>query len=207
AGPSGKGPVRLGFFRLAADAFIAPIPTEFSLVLQDLVIPVEDVDDPEVRDVFQIAGIDALTFSQDLRLKWHADSETLAIEQTATGVKDMGSYAMKARVSGVPRSLFERPETAPDALGTMTFDSLSATLENDGLVAIIRRKGAEEAGVSERAFVSMTAELARSEIADAVGDAFADQAAAALRTFLDDGRQIVLEAAPAAPVPLVQIIG
>ncbi len=197
--------IRLGALVIDLDRFRRAVPTTVSAKLDHFVVPT-GLADAEGRRVLGDLGYAELDISAALRLAWNETAKEIAVDTADLAIADMGRIEVKARLAGIPASLFLHPETIPDALPGIGLVEASATCVDASFVGRLIRKLARD----DRT----TTEKVRRRLAKEMSALFAEvrdptrrrRMVEEARRFLDRTTSITLEVRPPAPVPIVEIL-
>lgn len=139
--------VGLGTFEIkAADQFNG-IPTNLSLIIDKLTVPVvEGAGNPAARDLIAM-GYRNLDLSAKLDLGWNATSNELAIRTLSFGGGGMGQFEASGTIGNVTKDLFSSDLALAQiaALGA-TARNVQAKLQNLGLFEKLVENEARKAG-------------------------------------------------------------
>ncbi|MFK8034976.1 MAG: hypothetical protein AB8B94_12605 [Hyphomicrobiales bacterium] len=199
-GPDSK----LGLSRLEMGNFINRLPTKVSATLENLEMNVADLE-PEVRAEFEKLGYERLDVSYVLSLLWDEASEILSAS-TSASFEEGGELNANAEIGGVPRSLFEDPETAQNAIVFLTFNAASVIFDDNSLVNRAMSSIAAEQGKSTE---QLSQELvgALPFVMGALNKPdFVSEVGAAVLKLLNNGGSLTATAKPGAPVSVMQVI-
>ncbi|MEP4434516.1 MAG: hypothetical protein ABJ349_20065 [Hyphomicrobiales bacterium] len=199
-GPDSK----LGLSRLEMGNFINRLPTKVSATLDDLQMNVSDLD-PAARAEFEKLGYERVNISYVLSLLWDEASEILSASSNASLV-DGGKLNADVEIGGVPRSVFENPETAQNAIAFLTFNAASVIFDDNSLVNRALTSIASEQGKEP--------EQLRQELVGALPfvmgalnkPEFVSEVSAAVLKLLQEGGSLTATAKPGAPVSVMQVI-
>lgn len=207
ANTAAKGTLRLDTLRFEQSGFL-PLPTHLLLELAGLSVPLGYVEDPEARARLEALGADPFEAALRFAFDWDEASEALAIGPFDIEIGAVGRLRFQMWLDGVPRIVFENPNAVQTALATLAFRSTEAFFADDGLTAFTLGTLAEETGQSVADAAAMIADQAEAQLAAILPDrVLAENTAAAIRRFLAEPTTIRFTAAPAAPVPVTQILG
>lgn len=201
----GIPPLSLERLRLDFAHHVRAIPTAVSIVLDRFVLPA-GLADAAGRKTLDGLGLDRFDFSAALRLAWDEPSRDLRIERLALSVADAGSIEASARFTGVPRTVFEKPEYLPLALTGIKLAEASASLTDasllDRTIALIARDTATRPEVVRRRLAKEAA---------AAFDGLRDKAAKrrfaeAVRRFVEKPSPTTLTLRPKQPLSVTEIL-
>ena len=197
--------IRLALFRLDLSRHLRAIPTVLALTVDHLVVPA-GLADADGRATLAGLGYDRVDVSLAGRLEWLEAKRELVLEGGRLAVTDLGEATVAARLTGVPRSLFLRPDTLPLTLGGIGLAEATATLTDASFGDRLVRLLAKDA--------RMKPEKVRRRLADevvaemrAIRDPVRRKAiAAAVRDFLLRPTSITFAARPKRPLALPELM-
>lgn len=195
---------KLGLSRLEMGDFIGRLPTRVSSTLENLEFNVADLE-AEGREVFEKMGYERINLSYVLSLIWDEASEILSLE-SRNALDDGGTLNAAVEIGSVPRSVFEDPETAQNALAFLTFNAASMVFDDNSIV-----DRAIEATASDQ---RKSADQLKQELLGALPFVmgalnkpdFVDEVAAAVSKLLSEGGSLTATAQPDQPVSVMQVI-
>lgn len=195
---------KLGLSRLEMGDFIGRLPTRVSSTLENLEFNVADLE-AEGREVFEKMGYERINLSYVLSLIWDEASEILSLE-SRNALDDGGTLNAAVEIGSVPRSVFEDPETAQNALAFLTFNAASMVFDDNSIVDRAIEATASDQGKS--------ADQLKQELLGALPFVmgalnkpdFVDEVAAAVSKLLSEGGSLTATAQPDQPVSVMQVI-
>lgn len=199
-GPDSK----LGLSRLEMGNFINRLPTKVSAVLEDLQMNVSDLD-PSARAEFEKLGYERVNISYVLSLLWDEATEILSASTNAS-LAEGGELNADVEIGGVPRSLFENPETAQNAVVFLTFNAASVIFDDNSLVdraltSIASEQGKEPDQLRQELVGALPFVMGALNKPD-----FVSEVSAAVLKLLNEGGSLTATAKPEAPVSVMQVI-
>lgn len=195
---------KLGLSRLEMGDFIGRLPTRVSSTLENLEFNVADLE-AEGREVFEKMGYERINLSYVLSLIWDEASEILSLE-SRNALDDGGTLNAAVEIGSVPRSVFEDPETAQNALAFLTFNAASMVFDDNSIVDRAIEATASDQGKS--------ADQLKQELLGALPFVmgalnkpdFVDEVAKAVSKLLSEGGSLTATAQPEQPVSVMQVI-
>jgi hypothetical protein len=196
--------IKLGLNRLEMSDFIGRLPTRVSSTLENLEIDVASLDD-EGREVFEKMGYNYLNVSYMLSLVWDEATELLSLV-SKNSLVDGGSLDATVDIGSVPRSVFEDPQSAQNALALLSFNAASVVFNDNSIVDRALEATASQQGKS--------ADQLKQEVLGALpflmgalnNPDFVDEVAEAVSKLLSEGGTITATASPEQPVSVMQVI-
>lgn len=196
--------IKLGLNRLEMGDFIGRLPTRVSSTLENLEFNVADLE-PESREVFEDMGYQRVNLSYMVSLVWNEASEILSLV-SKNALDDGGTLDASVDIGSVPRSVFENPETAQNALAFLTFNAASMVFNDN---SIVDRAIEATAGKQGKSAEQLKQELlgALPFLMSALNKPdFVDQVAGAVGKLLSEGGSLTATAQPDQPVSVMQVI-
>lgn len=196
--------LKLDLSRLEMGNFIGRLPTKISTNLENLQLDVSDLDQ-DARSAFEKLGYERINISYALSLLWDEASEMLSAS-TNSSLQNGGDVNADLEIGGVPRSVFENPETAQNALAFLTFNAASVVFNDSSIVDRALQSVAKE---QDKDVDQLKQELlgALPFVMSVLNKPdFVDDVSAALTKLLDDSGSIVATAKPDQPVSVMQVI-
>lgn len=199
-GPNSK----LGLSRLEMGNFINRLPTKVLATLENLQINVSDLE-PDVRVELEKLGFERIDVSYVLSLLWDEASEILSASTNAS-LKEGGELNANVEIGGVPRSLFEDPETAQNAIVFLTFNAASVIFDDNSIVdralnSIAAEQGKEPEQLRQELVGALPFVMGALNKPD-----FVSKVSAAVSKLLADGGSLTATAKPGTPVSVLQVI-
>nr|WP_306266033.1 hypothetical protein [Pararhizobium sp. IMCC3301] len=190
--------------RLEMANFIERIPTKVTSTLENLQIAVASLEEGS-RQIFERMGYERLNVSYSLSLVWNEAREVLSLI-SRNALEDGGSLDADLEIGGIPRSVFENPETAQNVLALLTFNAASVVFDDNSLLDRAVTAAAEQQGKAPDqlkqevvgALPFLLGALNKPDFVENVGTVVAK--------LLDEGGALKATAKPGAPVSMMQVI-
>lgn len=196
--------VRLESFDVVFARHIRAVPTSATLALSHFVVPVA-IGDQETRKTLGRLGYRQVDFSAALRVDWREAANALVVEEASAEVGEAGRLALTGRLTGVPRSLFLRPETFATALAGIRLAEAKATWTDASFFGRVLAMVAEDQHLKpERLRRKLSAGIAPS-FSDVRDPARRKRMVEAVRRFIAAPTTISAEATPAQPIPILEL--
>lgn len=181
--------------------------------VDDFILDVSMMD-PEAVAQLNSLGYEELTIDLSGDARWEAESGRATVSELSVSVVDLGGLSLVATIDGLtPDNVQALGAGVNDfnqlltVLQSVTIGAMTLTYEDDGLTNRVLDATAEQTGEGRQTLVDGLL-TALSQATGALGDADLEQSVqAAARTFLNDPGTVELNAAPAAPIPMAQLIG
>jgi hypothetical protein len=205
--PSLGGVINVDEYRQTERGHINRIPTDIGLSMRGIRFPVSLIEDQDARSVFDAMKVTDVVIDQNLKVTWNEATGDLVMEDLSVTLKDGGSFKMSFALGGVSRALFETPEMAQIALAGATVKSAMIRSSDAKIVRAMLEKQAKDANLSADTLAMGLADTAANDMGPLAATRFGKELVEALRVFLMDPKEIVIEIAPEKPVPVTQLIG
>jgi len=204
AAEPGVPAIRLAGLALDFGRHLRAIPTVAALRLDRFAVPA-GLTDAESRRRLAALGYDTIELSGAARLAWDEARREVAVTDARASIAGAGEVTLEARLSGVPRSLFLRPDTAAETIAGIGLAEARATLTDASFLDRVVRMVAKDTGTSpDRVRRGFAAEV-KALVAPIRDSARRKAAAAAVGRFLTAQKQLVVTARPKTPVPLGEL--
>jgi len=201
----GLGDYSLAEYSTAMAKFIGPIPTDIKIIARDMKIPINLLKG-EPWEIFSDIGYGNIEASFDFTAKWTEETSILSVQSRAE-LKDGDSLDVDIAIGGIPRNVFENPQTAQSAMAFVSVDRAKVELVDGSVVDKVLAFASADQGVSTNALKAQTIDTLPIAMQILQRPKFVDEVTAALRTFLDNGGKIIVNATPPAPVLILQLMG
>ena len=190
--------------RLEMADFINRIPTKVTSTLENLQIAVAGLEE-DARQIFERMGYEQINVSYSLSLLWNEAREVLSLI-SRNALEDGGTLDADLEIGGIPRSVFENPETAQNVLAFLTFNAASIVFDDDSLLDRAVAAAAEQQGKAP--------EQLKQEVVGALpfllgalnNPDFVAEVGNVVAKLLDEGGTLKATAKPGAPVSIMQVI-
>ena len=133
----------LGTVKVAAEDYVGRIPTHVEASLADLAIPLVDLPESAFKANLAALKLDELKINASVSASWQQATEQLDLSSAQIDVGDIGIFSATGSLTGVPRSVFERPETVPDVVATAAVRQARLSFQDNGLNGRVINKFAE----------------------------------------------------------------
>lgn len=200
-------PVSIEGYRLSMSDFIDPIPTRIEAMTKNASFPVSLIEEDEARALFEELGLEVVSYSDETRISWNADTQTLSVDPLAFTIDGGGTMDLKMEIGGVPRVVFESPEQAQMVIATATVNKASLTVRDARLISAFIAQQAKPAGLSPETLALGLADQAVNELGPLKDTPFGQSLHGALKSFLVSPDELVITIEPETPVPAMQIMG
>jgi hypothetical protein len=200
-----KGEISVTENSITMADFIGPVPTDIQVLVKDLKMPTALMD-REPREMFSSMGYDQVDISYDISAIWEEASKVVTL-QTGVELAEGGLINFDLSIGGIPRSIFENPQTVQSAVAFATLDEAEATFVDNSIV----EKGLTLAGATQ----GVNADTMKAQLVGMLPiilqaldkPTFVDRLTATVKNFLDNKGSITASAAPASPVLILQLLG
>lgn len=203
----GDSPIELEAYRQTEKGHINRIPTEAGLVIKGLRFPAAMVPDPQFQDLAKRLNISEVVIDQNFEMNWDESTGDLTLKDLSLEMKDGGKIHMTFTIGGIPKDIFENPELAQMALATASIKSGRIEAENLAVLSAFIGAQADQSGLTQEELAAGLVDTMAQDMGPLTGTRFGEELLEAARTFAADPKNIVIEMAPKAPVPVTQILG
>ncbi len=203
----GDQEIALDTYRQTEKGHINRIPTEAGLVIKGLRFPAAIVPDPQFQDLAARLNITEVVIDQNFEMNWDEATGDLTLKDLSLEMKDGGRIHMTFTIGGIPKDIFENPELAQLALATASIKSGRIEAENLAVLSAFIGVQADEAGLTQEELAAGLVDAMAQDMGPLTGTRFGEELLEAARTFAADPKNIVIEMAPKAPVPVTQLLG
>lgn len=204
----GEVAVSLNSYVLDLASTVPPIPTSIYTKTDNLVLPVEAIEEPEAQAVLQALGLETVTWSDETRLYWDEETKDLHLEKLVMSLKDLGTVEGTFRFANVAREVFEDPQGQGQfALAMASFVEAEFQFTDEGGTEKGLALAAQDAGVPVEALKIGLAEQAAQSTAALQNEAFTSMVRDAVSKFLENPEAIKISLKPVKSVPVTQILG
>ena len=204
---AGGQDARLSMATVGLGAPVRGIPTQINAALDGLTVPNAMIADPGLRDALAGLGIASLKADLAVRAAWRETQDDFEIETVSLGLHDLGRLAISATLSQIPRSTFEKPDTAAATLTQAGVRRVKITYEDSSLAGRIL---AQVATANKQAPEEMRKVLTRTlpNLLAVIPDATArGKLTFALVGFVNAPSTLEISSAISTPVPLASLLG
>lgn len=187
------------------------IPETFQLDIENVVFPVDDMDDPSSQEQLGRMGYDVLDISMSAIWSWDSAAERMDVGPLQVSIRDMGATTLELAVGGVSREFlltFEDDDRRLELAQLMSFISLNYTVDDDSVTDRIINVMSEDADLSPNTMIGIWVDLARQQMTQlTLPEDFIKMVVKATEYFLNNPGRISLSAEPEAPIPAAQLMG
>jgi hypothetical protein len=184
-------------------------PNDIKLTMDGMEVPIEAFDfEPDLVALIGELGYTSFNIGFTLDGAYAEDTDTLTVRSIALRAADVGELTFTGVIGDFPiGNLLEGPEMAQKALTAATLHSASITFTNAGIVDRALERQARASGSTKEQF-AMGFSMALPLFLNVIGNQdFQQKLAEPLGTFIVDPKTLTITSAPAAPVPMLAIVG
>ncbi len=208
--PDTGSDMSMGRFFLSTSSAVPPVPTELELSMSGVQAPISDLDDQDVEAIWRSMGLENVSLSYDMKLRWDEASEDLIVENLMIDIGELGTARASVRLGGIPRGLFENPEQAEtiaqSAIFTASFKSAEISLIDEGAMEKALAIAADSQNASVDQIRETVLERLEAEMTILDNPAFSAMVLAAAAQYLEDPQNFRIIAAPEKPVAATAIM-
>lgn len=198
-----EGPhVTLGKARLDLGNYIGAIPTLLALEIVDADLPVDAIEEPKARALWQALGYERIRGNFGGRLAWNGTAKTVAIDGLRFSIDGVATLSLSAVLDGLSREALGNLEGLPEELGGLNLVRGRLSLED---YAVLDRWIDQQAAMTGNQPEALRQHFATmlAEITSGVGDVgFQEQLQRVVEASVMAPGSITATAAPSGPVPL-----
>lgn len=199
-----QGALSLERFFVRLGGYVTYIPTAMDAELNDITINVAEIEEEEVRAVFEKLGYEQIVVDGALDFSWREVDQTLTLRNFSIGIDDVGSVAAEFELRGLTREAIAN--LSEETLIGLEFVSARLILDDDSITSRAIAMQAEAAGI--------TPDQLRTQLKSAVpfflmmmqDAAFQGQIAPTLQAFIDNPGSLTMTLRPRRPLPLFELI-
>ena len=202
-----RGDIALGLFETRAANFISSIPTQISIALEGLSFPAALLNNPMAQGVATAVGADPVKADGTITLGWDEASQLVSLDEDFE-IDNIGRLQISAAMSGIPRFVFAEPQRIQEALVTAALNNVSARFDDEGITNFGMAMVSQQSGMPADQFPAIISQQVGMQVSQLTNNTdLAGEVSGALQAYLSDPQSLEISAAPAAPVPLAQVIG
>ena len=208
-----KKEVSIDSLYLATSAMEGKWPTAGELQLTGLIIDPAHFEE-EGKKTFTELGYEKLSMDLASNFTWSPTSGDLDIPQLDLTFAEMGKLSMALKVGGLTADVVNKLEAAKEnteeslaLLQGLSVTTLSIGFDNNSVVERVLDQQAKAAGTDRAGFVTQLKAGLPMMLAILQNPEFQTSVSTALSSFLDKPGSLKIEAKPAQPVPVAQIMG
>jgi len=200
------GTISLDGVSIAMSDFIPPFPTRLKTETKRLSIPTGLIDERDARRFFTDLGFDSVTFSDGTNIHWDEATQDLVVEGVHFELENGFRAELHAVIGGVPKMVFENPEMAQAAIGTLVFKELEVTFTDKSIVGKAIDFQAKSMGTTADQLKQQIMAFLPQALAPLQNAVFSAKVEAEIRSFLDNPGTLRITAKPANPVPFTEVM-
>ena len=196
----------LGTVKVATEDYVGRVPTHLEVSISGAAIPVVDLPENALKANLAALKIDPLKFDASVSATWQAASEQLDLSSAQISVADVGTLSATGSLAGVPRSVFEHPETISALALTAGVKQARLNYQDSGLTGRVLAKFAEVNKISaDKVRNALTSNMPT--IFGAISDAASrNRLIFAAISFLNDPKMVSVFTTLDTPAPLAKLI-
>ena len=182
-------------------------PAHLALKTEGLEVSKSLIGNPLLSVLLTQLGTETLKLDEELVLDWNKDTEELILDPLSINIGSLAKLVGKIGFGGVKRDYLDNPQMIEAAMATSTVLPSHLTLtDNGGLPALINLAGATTNMGPEQVRMFAQSQV-QAMLSTVTTPEFARLVSEQVKTFLADPKSLHLALSPAAPVPVMQIIG
>ncbi len=206
----GKAVVTVDTLAGTASDYVGTQPRHQDVAVKRIVFDPAALPDPAAGQQLSAIGYDKLIFDFSSKMDWNVEEEVLEVENVTIDGVEIGTLTMAMSLGGITPEVFEafnkRPEPDFGALTGTTLSAATIAFTDKSVTGRILEKQAREAGTDAASFANQLAAVLPLMLSSLGNPAFQTAVATALGDFLKNPRSLTVTAAPAQPVPFVEVM-
>ena len=200
-----EGEISLEDSQMVMADHIGPIPTKLDIRVNKVNMPVKYLE-REQRAPLEAMGYANIEVSYGLQAAWDEASGTLSLASDAA-LTDGGTLDAAVTIGGVPRSVFENPMTAQNAIALLTINRANVEFDDQSIVSRGLKLAAAQQKSDPETLKAQMVGMLPFVLQALQNPSFVNELSAAVKLLLDKGGKITASATPANPVSLMQVVG
>lgn len=197
--------VKLDKARLDLGNYVGPIPTLLALDVSGADLPVDAIENPNVRSTWQALGYDRVRGDFSAKLAWNEADQSVSIDGVRLAITDVGALSLSAQLVGLTREALGNLDSLPEAMIGMSFVGGALALED---YPILDRWIDQQAAATSVEPTQLRQQIAvlMTQMTANIGNAdFRDQLHQVLAASIMIPGSVTATAMPTAPVPLAAL--
>ncbi|MGQ3674389.1 hypothetical protein ACT6QH_02650 [Xanthobacter sp. TB0139] len=183
-------------------------PTRVNLQLSGLSLPLDDEEeDIPPFNLMANAGYTHAIVGTSLNLAYDQTSETLTLAPLEAAVKDALTARIEVRMGNVPKTVFTEDDALEESMATFTAGPATLTLTNQGIVEMMLKQKAKEAGVSEEEYREIVVGIIQEVSQPYAGVPDVGNVVQALISFVQNPGTLTLSITPKGKPLLLTLLG
>lgn len=194
----------VGGFDATLGKYVNGMPSDISLTLDGLVVPVTaDMAEPPVSELLAY-GVSQLTLGLATKLHWNEADSTIVVDELLVDAGELGRVSVSGVLGNATSVLFgDDVEAAALAAQMLTVKQITVEIKDRGIGPILFAAGARESGQPEPSFRTAISGMAQGMTLAMLGNTDeALQAAQALGAFLGGASELKLTLTSVDPAGL-----
>lgn len=196
----------LGSVRIEAGGYVGMTPTHVVAAIENLSVPVADLPASPLKANLTDLNLEKLELTAAVAADWQEVSEQFELSSAQVSAAGVGELSASAALVGVPRGVFEHPESLADILASAQIQQVRLNFRDAGLTGRVLDKFAAVNKVSvARVRSALTSNMPT--IFGAVTDAASrNRLIFAAIAFLNDPKSVSVFTTIEAPQPLAKAL-
>jgi hypothetical protein len=200
----GKGRFTIGAITLDTPDWVGFSPVTLKARVEGFSMPVDAIDEPASREQFKALGLSSLTINTSVDASWREADETMTIGPLSLDVDGVGKAEVTGEVGGVPKTVFENPQMAEQAIATLDFRGFKLALEDGGAFEKLLDMAAKEQGTTRENLANQTSMQVQGAMIAFLGmEDAAKTVATALKTFIASPQSLEIAIKTLEPIPAI----
>ncbi|WP_018184349.1 hypothetical protein [Kaistia granuli] len=186
--------------------YIGPVPTKIVTDIRGLDLDLSQIEDRRAREMIRGLGYDRLMADYGFKIAWREADESVTIDSFRLAIKDMATVTMDATLTGLTRRAIEDPKALEAALPSLLFTRGKLAIEDKSIVERAVGMQAKKMNVEPDKFRQQIAGALPLFLMVLKNPGFQAKLAPALQAFIKAPGTMTITAAPATPIPVLQLI-
>lgn len=192
--------------RIDLGDYIGPVPTSIASDVRGLDLDLSQIDDRRAREMIKGLGYDRLVADYGFRLSWREADEAVILDGFKLAIKDLATMNADATLTGLTRQAIQDPKQMEGALTSLLFTRGKLAIEDKSIVERAVGMQAKKMNVEPDKFRQQIAGALPLFLMVLKNPGFQAKLAPALQAFIKAPGTMTITAAPATPVPVMQLI-
>nr|WP_306267106.1 hypothetical protein [Pararhizobium sp. IMCC3301] len=181
------------------------IPVAGEVTVSNVSIQVSDLSESRIqRDIKQL-GYEEIGFSLTAKGSYAPEDDTLTVESFQLTGDNVAALSLSASIGGIPESFMASPLDPRTIIATASIGSLDLRIVDDSLTGRVLTAQAKKMGTEPEALAAQLSGALPFFLAVLENDAFQNQVADAVSSFLNEPENFNITMKPEKPTPFIQV--
>ena len=191
-------------FFIRFGGYVGFVPTGMDAEINDITIDITQIEEEEVRAVFEALGYEQIVIDAALDWTWREVDQTLTLRDFSIGIDDVGSVSAELELRGLTREAIEN--LSEETFLGLEFVSATLTVEDDSITSRAIDMQAQSLGITPDQFRAQLKSAVPFFLMVLQDAAFQGQIAPTLQAFLDTPGSLTMTLRPKRALPLVELL-